>query len=137
MKETKVFLEDKDLHLTSDAISLFIILLKVQPDSLIEIANNILPEALRLVSSPFLQGATLQSLQSFFACIADCGASGTDFNMLLNALLQTTHQDKSQHVGIAKCIASLCCDGKPDMIPYTINRLITMIQSSREPLGLF
>ncbi|GMH39342.1 hypothetical protein BSKO_07240 [Bryopsis sp. KO-2023] len=123
--EASVLIDDKDLHLTAQSLTLLKTLLDVQPGCASEVADKGIPRAMALVNSTLLQGGALEALRGFYAVVAKSNTPSGSFTVLFAALMEEgSSGGKVQQLSVAQCIASLCCDGQPQELPGTVAKLM-------------
>jgi len=107
-------LNESDLYVAATAMGLFTAVLDQgdsSPAARGAFAEAALPQALRLVQSPLLQGAPLRNLQELFAALSQSQADGTGYELLVEGLTgQTEHQAESKQVlvSVGKCVSAVC-----------------------------
>lgn len=128
--EAAVLVDEKNLHLAAQSLSLLQTLLRVQPSSAAEVADVGIPKAMELVTSTLLQGVALESLRDFFAAIVKSTTTKSRFDDLFKSLMDEglKYGGKIQQLSVAQCMASLCCDGQPDELPKTVSKLMMAFQ---------
>lgn len=128
--EASVLIDERDLHLASQSLTLLRTLLGVQPSCGQQVVDKGITKAMELVTSTLLQGAALESLQCFFAAVAGCSTMNATFDDLFNALMNEgiAFNGKLQQLSVARCMASLCCEGQPQQLPSTVSNLMSASQ---------
>ncbi|KAI8139309.1 armadillo-type protein [Fennellomyces sp. T-0311] len=85
LNELIPLISDSDLHLLPLALRTIEALIVAKPQAVQSIKEAILPSLFRLIQSPLLQGAALDSLLSLFAALAR--ASPADYQVLVKGLI--------------------------------------------------
>lgn len=108
--ELPSLLNEADLHIAQLTLTLLTTIAKLYPLALSKINDYILPEILKLVRSPLLQGAALQAMLEFFQALVQANMPGLGYRELLGMLIAPISQSvlhKQAYHSLAKCAAAL------------------------------
>lgn len=138
LAELPALIQESDMHVSQVAITLLACMAKACPSSPSKIGGTILPEVLRLVHSPLLQGGALSSILDFLQALVLTKSSNMSYNDLLKALTGPFYGAKTSdlpmhrqaYYSVAKCVAALasaCTKEASGMI----TNLIQEVKSSK------
>ncbi|KAF5287245.1 hypothetical protein FQR65_LT12289 [Abscondita terminalis] len=136
--ELPPLLDEADLQIALWTLILLKSIAQYHPSALEDIPSNILPEVMKLVKSPLLQGAALNSMLEFFQSLVRCRLPGVGYNDVLQMLLYPiSHMPNNQstlhkqaYYSLAKCVAAITVISKNQALPV-VNQFINNIQIAR------
>lgn len=126
-------LNEADLHIAQLTLTLLTTIAKLYPLALSRINDYILPEILKLVRSPLLQGAALQSMLEFFQALVQANMPGLGYRELLDMLIAPISQSvlhKQAYHSLAKCAAALTIIW-PDEAYSVVGKFLINVQNSQ------
>jgi cullin-associated NEDD8-dissociated protein 1 len=110
IKESSPLLSDEDLYMSHLVLQLCDACCNANPAASVVVVSEILPNMLKLLISPLLQGLALESLRTVFCSILTF-KKGPTFDELVNVIMQTVIKRDDLQKGIilnvARCICSL------------------------------
>ncbi|KAL1924349.1 uncharacterized protein VTP21DRAFT_7384 [Calcarisporiella thermophila] len=122
-------ISDADLHLLPMSLATTVSILHANSSSIEEVRKDIVPAVLRLVQSPLVQGAALDSVLTLFATLVRI--NGSDFRLLFDGLVKPLYTEgngkallvlsKQAYATIAQCVAALCLNSEANCGP-TVER---------------
>ena len=133
--ELPPLISEADLHISQLTLELLTSLISQSQTLPQTIFTTILPETLRLVRSPLLQGSALQALLQFFRALHRAQHPQLGFQHLLQTLVQPVYHKNDQsepihkqaYYSIAKCVASISVDRPASDSLATVTNLMNDI----------
>ncbi|RUS33043.1 hypothetical protein BC938DRAFT_473352 [Jimgerdemannia flammicorona] len=118
LTELKPLISDADLHLLPLSLTTVVSILHANPGSIPIIKQDVLPSVFRLVQSPLVQGAALDSLLTLFAALVRTNPQ--DYTLLVAGLIGPVANDKQVQLAVSKqsystiaqCVATLCLNSE-------------------------
>ena len=140
LNEVSGLLSDNDLHLAHLVLDLSSTTLTVGSAAAQElIPKSILPQAIKLMISPRLQGVALSSLIRFLqACVASAKSAALQYTSLLGMLLQQVSTqagqklNKSTYLAIAQCVAGTTEKASDKQANETVSKFVAEIVNAKE-----
>ncbi|XP_046881587.1 cullin-associated NEDD8-dissociated protein 2 isoform X1 [Hypomesus transpacificus] len=140
--ELPALLEESDMHVAQECMTLLSSLASSCPPALPLIAASVLPGVVRLVHSPLLQGGALAAIQDLLRALVLSKASGLGYTPLLQLLtgpLLTPHRTpetdlihRQSYYSVAKCVAALSA-ACPKEAQSMVSSLIRQVKDPQAP----
>lgn len=134
--ELPPLLDEADLHIAQWTLVILKSIAELYPKALKDINNAILPQILKLVKSPLLQGSALNSLLDFFRALVKCNLPDLTFHHLIQKFVEpigkrntpcTLH--KQAFYSLAKCVAAITVTCQSHALPI-VPQFIQEIQKA-------
>lgn len=121
--ELPPLLDEADLHITQWTLVLLKTIAELYPTALKDVNSAILPQVMKLVKSPLLQGSALNALLDFFRALIRCNLPDLTFNHLIQKFVDpitkktpcTLH--KQAFYSLAKCVAAITVTCQEHVLP--------------------
>lgn len=142
VSEVPPLLSESDLHVAQLSLVLLTSVARQQPQALVGVHEQILPEVMTLVRSPLLQGTALNCTLNLFQALVQANLPGLSYRHLLNMLMHPVHNQQQGHPlhkqayhSLAKCIAALTLQ-VPNEAVAVAREFLREIQNRRSDIHL-
>ncbi|XP_044761676.1 cullin-associated NEDD8-dissociated protein 1 [Coccinella septempunctata] len=133
--ELPPLLDEADLHIAQWTLVILKSIAEHYPAALKDINNTILPQIMKLVKSPLLQGSALNALLDFFRALVKCNLPELTFNHLIQKFVEPItkrtpcHLHKQAFYSLAKCVAAITVTCQSHALPI-VPQFIQEIQKA-------